>query len=233
MKSISRRAFVSTAAAGLAAIAAPAVEAERIYHPGDWQMSTFKQLLDQKVEIKQMFDVTAIDDGSAFDHIGNALNGLHFGFGVADKDIKIVAAIRSKATVLNFNDAMWEKYKIGEWVKVEDPKTKKPATRNIFYPSEFGNPAKYPSTDPNDDKSFEEDSSIQALQARGMQMLACHMAINAMAGGAIERLKLKQSKEELVKEIQDNLLPGVIVVPSMVSAIPMLQTKGHFSYIRM
>jgi intracellular sulfur oxidation DsrE/DsrF family protein len=234
MNNISRRSFVSAAAAGMASLAGPSVvQAERIYHTRDWQMPQFSALLKAKYEIKQMFDITAIDEGSAFDHMTNSLNGLHFGFGLPYEKIKIVAAIRSKATVMNFNDAMWEKYKIGEMSKTDDPKTKKPAVRNPFYASDYGSPAKYPSTDPNDEKSFEEDGSIQALQQRGVQLLACHMAIGAMAGATISRLKLTVSKDELVDELQKNLVPGVIVVPSMVSAIPMLQTKGQFSYLRM
>jgi intracellular sulfur oxidation DsrE/DsrF family protein len=234
VKGISRRSFVSVAAAGIASLATlEEAEAARIYHTADWHMPAFNDLLKSKYEIKQMWDITAVDDGSAFDHMCNALNGLHFGFGVPDEQIKLAAAIRSKATVLNFNDAMWEKYRIGELAKAEDPKTKKPALRNIFFRSEAGNPPKYKSADPNSDDSFEEDSSIEALQKRGVQLLACHMAIGAMAMVTIDKLKLKVSKDELADELHKNLLPGVIVVPSMVSAIPMLQTKGHFSYIRM
>jgi hypothetical protein len=66
-----------------------------------------------------------------------------------------------------------------------------------------------------------------------MQLLTCHMAVNSMAGGLISRLKLASTKDEVTDELQKNLLPGVIVVPSMVSAIPMMQAKGQFTYIRM
>jgi intracellular sulfur oxidation DsrE/DsrF family protein len=234
MNPISRRSFVTAAAAGIATLAAPvAADAELLYKPGEWQEATFDDLLHKKYEIKQLFDVTVVDDGNAFDHMVNALNGLEFGFGIPGQQIKIVGALRGMATVMNFNDTIWEKYKLGEWAKVDDPKTKKRATRNIFYTSDYGNPAKYPTQDPNEEKSYEQDSSIQALQTRGVQLLACHMAVEFMARGAIKRLKLKDKPETLVQEIQSNLLPNVLVVPSMVSAIPMLETKGHFTYIRM
>jgi len=59
------------------------------------------------------------------------------------------------------------------------------------------------------------------------------MAIQSIAGFWIKKLKLAQTVEEVVTDIQSNLLPGVIVVPAMVAAIAMLQNKGHFSYIRM
>jgi hypothetical protein len=235
MKQLSRRSFVSHAAAGVALMAAPAapVAAERVYHTSDWKMAAFQQLLDQPAQAKQLFDMPSIEEGSGFDHMVNSLEGLQFGFGIPVDQIKIVAAIRAKATVLNFNDFLWEKYKIGETAKVDDPKTGKPAIRNIFYPSEAGNPPHYTSQDPNDEGSPFRDSSIQGLQAHGVQLLACHMAINSLAGGMMKKSKSDQSREETVKEIQEHLLPGVIVVPSMVSAIAMLQTRGRFSYLRM
>ena len=236
MRAISRRSFVGQAAvAGLAVMAAPTgvATAERVYTTSEWRRSTFEGLLKQKAEAKQLFDITAIDDGNAFEHMVNSLDGLEFGFGIPAGEIKLVAALRSMASVLNFDDSLWEKYKIGERVKVNDPKTSKPALRNIFYASAAGDPAVYASKDPNDEKSLYADSSIQALQARGVQLLACHMAMFAFATGLVESFKLKEKPAEVVEELQGHLLPGVLVVPSMVSAIAMLQNKGRFSYLRM
>jgi intracellular sulfur oxidation DsrE/DsrF family protein len=233
MQSMSRRSFVGQAAAGLAMMATPAISAadERLYKPSDWQMSSFDRLLKQHYDAKQVYDITEIDDGNAFDHIVNSFNGLHYGFGIPNDHLKIVAALRSKATVFNYSDSLWEKYHIGELLKINDPKTGKPLTRNIFYASSAGNPPKYSSQNPNDDASAEEDTSIQALQARGLQLLACHMALHGQSGFIAKKLKLKQ--EDVLQDLQTHLLPGVIIVPSMVSAICMLQNKGHFSYIRM
>lgn len=235
MNELSRRKFVGRAAAGMAVWAAPAaaMKGERVYGTADWKMASFQQMLKEPFEVKQMYDVTAIDDGGAFDHMVNSLNGLQFGFGVPAASIKLVGAVRSMATVMNFDDAMWEKYRIGEMVKVNDPKTGKPATRNIFYASAAGNPAKYSSEDPNNEASMYQDTSIQALQARGMQLLACHMAVEAMAGRLIKKLSLKVAKEDMVQELQSHLLPGVMVMPSMVAAIDVLQSRGKFTYLRM
>ncbi len=235
MSGISRRSFVGKAAAGFAVLAAPAtaMEGERVYGTADWKMASFEEMLKEPFEVKQMVDVTALDDGNAFDHMVNSLNGLQFGFGIPAAKIKMVGALRSMATVMNYNDVIWEKYRVGEWLKINDTKTGKPATRNIFYASAAGSPPKYSSDDPNHDASMYQDTSIQALQARGMQLLACHLAIQAQAGGIIEHLKLKQTREEIAQELQSNLLPGVMVMPSMVSAIGVLQSKGRFTYLRM
>lgn len=233
MKSISRRSFVGSAAAGLAVLASPAAtaEAELLYKPSDWQMGTFDQLIKQHYEAKQLYDITDIDDGNAFDHMVNSLNGLHFGFGFPSDKIKLIGALRSKATFMNFSDYLWEKYHIGELNKINDPKTGKPATRNLYYASASGNPPHYTSQDPNNKSSAEQDSSIQALQSRGVQLLACHMAIEYQSGYMAKKLNLKQ--EDIVQDVQNHLLPGVIIVPSMVSAIAVLENKGHYGYLRM
>lgn len=233
MQSISRRSFVGHAAAGLAAMSTPAIaaNAELLYKPSDWQISSFDHLLKQHYEAKQLYDITDIDDGNAFDHMVNSLNGLHFGFGIPAAQIKLVAGLRSQATVLNYSDFLWEKYNIGEITKIKDPKTGKPAKRNIYYASAAGSPPQYKSQDPNAEGSAEQDASIQALQSRGVQLLACHMAMEFQSRRMAKKLNVNQ--EELLHDIQTHLLPGVIIVPSMVSAICMLQNKGHFSYIRM
>lgn len=223
------------AAAGVAAFAAPALsatETDLLYKPGDWQMASFQQLLHQPYEVKQLFDATAIEDGNALGHMVNALNGLQFGFGIPAAQIKLVGAFRGQATMLNFNDAMWEKYRIGERLKINDPKTGKPATRNIYATSDAGDPPKYASSDPNQNGSAFQDWSIQALRARGVQFLACHIALFRNAGQIVRELKLQQSPEEVLQDVTAHLLPGVLVVPSMVSAITLLQSKGQFTYLR-
>lgn len=236
MSSISRRSFMGGAAAGFAALATPAIAASQtplLFKEGDWKMASFQHLLTQSYEAKQLFDTTNVDGGGVFDHMVNSLNGLQFGFGIPAEKIKIVGAFRAQASVLNFNDSLWEKYRIGELVKIKDHNTGKWATRNIFVTSPAGNPPKYVSNDPENENSSFGDSSIQALQARGVQLLACHIALYYVANRMSKRLKLKQSAEEIREDISANLLPGVIIVPSMVSAIVMLQSKGHFTYLRM
>ncbi len=233
MNLMDRRGFFSGAAASLAVLVSPDVSAEtgRQLDPADWKMASFDQLLKQHYEIKQLYDVTEVDDGNAFFHILNSLIGLEVGFGIDNDRIKIVAALRAKATVMNFNDSLWEKYHIGESMHIKDPKTGKPATRNIFYPSASGNPANHPSDDLRNGGPAEQDSSIQALQARGVQLLACHMAIRGESMSLAKKFSLKQP--DVLHDLQTNLLPGVLIVPSMVSAIAVLESKGHFGYLRM
>ena len=40
--------------------------------------------------------------------------------------------------MLNYDDYIWEKYHIGEWLKVTDPANRKPTVKNLFYNSKIG-----------------------------------------------------------------------------------------------
>ncbi|HEX4020498.1 MAG TPA: hypothetical protein VHX63_05085 [Acidobacteriaceae bacterium] len=235
MSPINRRSFVGQAAMGLAALTALGTtadaDAELVYRPSDWKMATFDRILKHPARVKQVYDVIRINEGNFLDHIKNSLNGLQFGFAIPAEQIKIVSATHGPSNLLNYDDYVWEKYQIGAWLKVTDPKTGEPATRNIFDPSDAGNPPKYTSKDPNDDSSLYQDSSLQALRSRGVQFLSCHTAIEGQARAVIHVNKLSQQPEEVVKDLQAHTLPGVLIVPSMVASIALLQSEGHFTYI--
>ena len=46
--------------------------------------------------------------------------------------------MQGPANMLNYDDYIWEKYHIGEWLKVTDPANRKPAVKNLFYNSKIG-----------------------------------------------------------------------------------------------
>lgn len=233
MNPISRRSFVGQASFGLAALAAlgTTADAQLVYTRADWKVSEFDELLKNPARVKQAYDVIPIGDGKFLNNIKNSLNGLHFGFGIPADQIKVVGAMHGPANMLNYDDYVWEKYRIGEWLKVDDPKTGKPATRNPFYYSKAGNPPKYASQDPDSEKSSYQDTSMQALQARGVKFLSCHTATEEQANVLIEKYSLSQKREEIVKDMLAHTVPGVLVVASMVAAIALLQSEGRFSYI--
>lgn len=222
----------SAAGAGAIAIGgAEALKAQLVYRTSDWNVGAFDAVLKAPARIKQAYDIIRIGEGKFLNNIKNSLNGLHFGFGIAPNQIKIVAALHGPVNMLNFDNAMWEKYQVGKWLDVKDPKTDQPATQNIFYPSKAGKTLQYSSTNPDDTMSAYQDTSIQGLQARGVQFLSCHTAMEEQARAIVERLRLQQSPEEVVHDLLAHTLPGVLVVASMVAAIALLQTEGHYSYI--
>ncbi len=238
MTKVSRRRFLATAAlasATLPAIAqsAHAEEADIFYARGDWDAASFQKLLRARKTVKQLFDATAPDGENLALHVHNALTGLERGFGIPKNKILIVAALRAGANILNFDDYAWKKYQLGSLFHVTDPATGKPAERNIYLASKNAPDGKYASDDPNDRHSIDWDWSLQGMQRRGVQLLSCHVATEGAAREAVKRLKLQASPEMVARDLLAHMLPGVISVPSMVSAIPMLEIQGHFAYIRL
>lgn len=237
MSRVTRRKFLSTAALSSAALGlpttAPAEEAETFYGRSDWDASGFRKLLRAKKSIKQLFDATAPDGESIALHVHNSLTCLERGFGIPKNQILVVAAFRAAANILNFDDYAWQKYQLGAAFHVIDPVTGRPAERNIYFASKIAPDGKYATDDPNDSRSIDRDWSLQSMQRRGVQLLSCHVATEGAAEDAVKRLKLQVSQEAVSHDLVAHMLPGVISVPSMVSAIPMLEIHGHFAYLRL
>jgi intracellular sulfur oxidation DsrE/DsrF family protein len=229
---MSRRNFVSQTATGLAALAAMAgttAEAQLVYERADWNVKEFEELLSVPARAKQAYDVTAIGEGKFLNNIKNSLNGLEFGFGIPHKQIRILAALHGPANLLNYDDYVWQKYRIGEWLKETDPQTGKPAVRNPYYASSVG---KNTSRDPNDEHSIYQDISVQGLQGRGVKFLSCHTALEEQARALVRQWKLAQAPEEIVKDMLAHVHQGVLVVASMVACLVVLQSEGHYTYIK-
>jgi hypothetical protein len=213
-----------------AALAAPAAgNAQLVYRHGDWKAEEFQELLHKTARVRQVFDVTAINEGKFLNNIKNSLNGFEFGFGIPVKQVQIVAALHGAVNMINYDDSMWAKYRIGEWLAVNDPETGKPAVRNIFFPSKVAKADG--KEDPNDEKSSFQDKSVEALQRRGVKFLSCHTATEEQARVIVGRLKLTDGSEAVVKDLQAHTVPNVLIVPSMVASVALLQIDGHYSYI--
>lgn len=233
MNNIRRRTFFASLTAGVAALAAGSrANAQLVYRLSEWPVKDFDHLENTPARVRQVYDVTGIEHGLFLNSIKNSLNGLVFGFGVPESQIQIVAALHGPVNALNYDDYVWSKYHIGEVFKVDDPKTGKPAERNFFYPSKAGKDLHYASKDPDDENSLYQDTSIQALQSRGVKFLSCHTALEEQSRMLVNRLKISESAEDVVKDMMAHKLPGVLVVPSMVASLALLQNRGHYAYMR-
>jgi len=226
---------VSGVAAGVTALGALSgishdADAQLVWKASDWKLAEFQKLVKDPARIKQVYDIVQIGDGRFLNNVKNSLNGLRFGFGVPEQQIKVAAALHGPANMLNYDDFIWEKYQIGAWLKVTDPATEKPAVRNLFYKSAMtGKSAS--SNDPNDRNSLLQDTSIETLQSRGVQFLSCHTATEEQARALVKHNNLTQKPEEIVHEMLAHTVPGVLVVASMVAAVALLQAEGHYTYI--
>lgn len=236
MERLTRRSFVATAAAGIGASglfasSSPAGSGQLVWTASDWNITEFGKLLAHAARVKQVYDVTRIEDGKFLNNIKNSLNGLQFGFAIPEKQIKVVAGMHGPANMLNYDDSIWKKYRIGEWLKVSDPDTGKPAEKNIFYSAPETPAGAKPVEDLQSEHSIYQAKNIRELQARGVQFLSCHTATEEQAKVIVRQQNLSQSPEEVVRDMLAHTLPGVLVVASMVAAIALLQAEGHFTYI--
>jgi intracellular sulfur oxidation DsrE/DsrF family protein len=216
---------------GLFSGAPDATEAQLVWKASEWKLAQFEKLVQAPARIKQLYDIVQIGDGKFLNNIKNSFNGLRFGFAIPERHIKIVAALHGPANMLNYDDYVWQRYQIGEWLKVTDPASGKPAVKNLFYSSKVGPKQESAAKDPDDLDSIYQDTSMQALQSRGAQFLSCHTALEEQVRVLISRNKLSQSPEDVVKVMLEHTVPGVLVVTSMVAAIALLQAEGHYTYI--
>ena len=132
-------------------------------------------------------------------------------YGLPESEFGVVIALRHAAMPLALGDGMWAKYKFGEFFKIDDPQTKKSATRNPFANLKPG------------DLPLPE-AAIEKLIARGVKVATCGMAIHhySMAfakhtGGDAEAIR---------KEWLAAVMPGVFVAPSGVLAVHGAQSRG-------
>jgi len=136
--------------------------------------------------------------------------------GTPAAEANVVVVLRHFSIGYALNDKMWEKYKLGELFKVDDPQTKKPALRNIFNnpkPDDF----KVPGIGPI-------PIGINQLQASGVKFCVCETAITVNSAGLAASMNL--NAEEIKKDWTANILPGVKPVPSGVWAIGRAQENG-------
>ena len=233
MNEFSRRTLLGGAVAAAATTMwSEPVHAQYVWQKSDWpQAAEFDALTRSSRRIKQVVHGFAMNDARFLKNVKNSLNGLRFGAGVPADQIQIVCALNGPANMANYSDYVWEKYRIGEFEKEKDPQTGEPAVRNIYFPSKAGPSLKYASEDPSSPDSAYQDFSVQGLQARGVKFLSCHSSIEEAVRGLIKQFSLTEQPEEIVKDIQAHILPGVILVPALASALALLQGDGHYSYM--
>ena len=211
-----RRGFLTRVAAGAAVLAAglpAAARAERFLgRPADDP----DQWLDAlKGKHRQIFDVLSpakADDGTAFAR--NFLNANNDGYGLADADVNAVVSFRHASFAMGLNDAMWNKYHLGELLGWDDPNTKAPALRNTVAGAS--------------DDTRKSSSSLAALHSRGGVFTVCGMAMAFFAGQAAK--SAGTSSDAVRADFRANLVPGAVEGVAGVIAVNRAQERG-LSYV--
>ena len=216
-----RRGFLARVAAGTAALAAgralPAPAAAPRAQPGS---NPDKWLDGLTGKHRCLFDFPAHNAGLPLLHMFNYLKTYHDAYGTGPGEVNAIGTFYfvgpTSSIPLAFNDAMWAKYKLGEYLKLEDPKTKAPSVRNMFNAPQPGDPVLFGG-------AFAA-AGIASLQKMGSTFLLCNNALGILVSQLAEGTK--GDAAAIDKELRANVLPGVVTVPAMVIAIQKAQSRG-------
>ena len=224
-ESSSRRTFIVQLAssAAVASLAACTTQAAPAPAPAPAQVLTGpppKQVFEDSwttrvmaAQHKAVFDSPEIDDGLALWQASTVGRGYDTVLGAGQSWVPVVV-LRHKALPMALNDAMWDKYGIGQLLKLKDPVSGAPARRNPFH--DVAAASQYAMVGP--------DTSIKGLIDKGGVILACNLAAMAYAGQTARRLKLDVAGVRT--DFLANMAPGVMLQPSGIYAVVRAQDAG-------
>ncbi len=173
-----------------------------------WDTSWLDHLA--KAQYRVVFDASNISDGFALDLTSTFLDHYREVHGTKDDQLRAVIVMRQLGTPLALGDAIWDKFALGEELKINDRLTHQPARRNPFLKAASPNGS--------------SDSSLETLRARGTILLLCNIAMNNWSSRHAEMAK--RPVDEVREEVRANLVPGTIVVPSGIFALIRAQNAG-------
>jgi hypothetical protein len=178
-----------------------------------------------------LFDFPQHKGGAPLLHILNYLNTYTEAYKVPAGSAGAVGTFYSignqSSIALGFNDSMWAKYGLGEYLGLKD-KAGKPYTHNVF---------NKPTADDAHIliQAFQTPNipelapalpalGIESLQKMGTKFLLC---ANALGAWCLElQARGKGKAGDIEQDLRANLLPGVTIVPAMVIAIEKAQAAG-------
>jgi intracellular sulfur oxidation DsrE/DsrF family protein len=175
-----------------------------------WDTSWIERLASARFKV--VFNASDISDGAAMNYASTFLDNFHEVHDTTDAQTRPVIVFRRLGTQMAFNDVMWDRYAIGENTKINDPLTKAPARRNIFWKSGENAPP------------GQAESTIEVLNRRGLISLVCNYALGNWARGTAQKMNLKA--DDVAADARANLVAGAILVPSGIYALIRAQNAG-------
>ena len=170
------------------------------------------------------FDFPQHKKGAGLVHILNYVATYKDAYGADIGDINSIGtfyAIGPNSSIaMGFNDDMWSKYRLGEYLELDDPQTGKAAARNLFYKTMDGD--EVPRVGPLGPFA---DASISSLSKNfGTTFLMCNNALMAVSMD-LERVG-RGKTDEIYADLKANLIDEVHLIPAMVIAIEKAQAAG-------
>jgi len=160
---------------------------------------------------KQLYDMPEVNQGMGLVWSWAFFTTGAQAYGVPESDLGVVMVLRHDALPLAFNDEAWDKYKLGEVFKIDDPDTGARAVHNPYY----AKPGKFPV----------QDAALQKLLMRpNMRVAACNLALTFYSGMVAQKMGLKP--EDVKADWTAAVFPGIQIVPSGVVACNAAVSKG-------
>jgi hypothetical protein len=157
---MSRRTLLQLAGAAAAMIGLPKKAKAHDLRPNDggYRFDEYEDIVNRKVQIRQVYAWPNIFNGIIFPNVRNGLNGFQYSYDVAPDDIQVVVQPYASANAATYDDYSWNKFHWGEILNIKDPLTGQFATRNQWFKSPF------PAVN-------RDDVSMEGLQRRGVLFL--------------------------------------------------------------
>jgi hypothetical protein len=193
----------------------------------NFQADAFAQLVGRPAQIRQVYETVAFRP-TLLNNVKNSFNGLQFGFGYPGDAIAIVLAGHGPSAAYGYSDYIWQKYRIGDFFKLQSA-SGDPVTTNVFLKRTSSTDTK---VSPDDEKGMYQDTSIQALQQRGLIVLTCHTAVEEQSRALVKKgfAPAGMTATQVADDILTHLIAGTFVVPAMVATIAVLQATYHYTY---
>jgi len=222
LPSSERRSFLTRLNSGLISLAAlagvamaqdkpaPAEHWEPVRHPkDDW--------FDKpSVKHRLVFDTTTMDGvGEALAFAMNFYSANKAEYGVENSELGLVIVLRHRSAAFGFNDAMWAKYgaTLATRSKVEDPKTGKAPTANLYNATGYG------------EGLTNRGITLETLAKQGGQFAVCALSTRALAGQIARAAG--STTEAILAELTANLVSNARLVPAGVVAVSRAQERGY------
>lgn len=166
---------------------------------------------------RQFFDATEWNDGFSLGYAFNWAKSTREAFNVGNDEVCAVVGLRHFGIAPAFSDAIWQKYKLGQFFKINDPKTKQPSVRNFAY------------TEAEGDFPFPGMSLGQQVST-GAVVTVCNLATTVLSGMTAQAAGLSIAPAEAYEEWKAALQPGCYLVPTGVLAVNRAQAAGNCTY---
>ena len=177
--------------------------------PAGFDMSWLQRINKRR---RTVFDTNDVSGGAGLAFVAAYLQGAQQAYG--DPDASTVLVHRHTSVPIVMGDEMWRRLGLGESLKLKDPTTGEVAMQNPFIGYKAGD--KFTMTG--------AESGLDVLMKNGTIIVACNRALTGYAGMLANKEKI--SRDEAMKQMKANLVPGVYLVPNGVFGVCAAQEAG-------